>query len=116
MNLNTTYEAIRISSGISFVHETESQVILNGIRDISFTMDLFSKDVGLFANMAKHHGLELEPAPLLVDLLADGKKRFGSRELSPNNIKRHEEAAGVQYLTPGFPPEMTDDEPEEAGY
>ena len=116
MDLNTTYEAIRISSGNSFVHETESQVILNGSRDISFTMDLVSKDVGLFADVAKRHGLELELAPLLVDVFADGEKRFGSRELSPNIIKRHEEAAGVQCLAPGFPPEMTDDEPEEAGY
>jgi 3-hydroxyisobutyrate dehydrogenase len=38
MDLNTTYEAIRISSGNSFVHETESQVILNGSRNINFTM------------------------------------------------------------------------------
>ena len=46
MDLNTAYEAIRISSGNSFVHETESQVILNGSRDINFTMDLVIKDVG----------------------------------------------------------------------
>lgn len=115
-DLNTTYEAIRISSGNSSVHETESQVILNGSRDISFTMDRVSKDVDLFADVAKRHGLELELAPLLVDVFADGEKRIGSRELSPNIIKRHEEAAGVQCLAPGFPPEITDDEPEEAGY
>jgi len=32
MDLATTYEAIKISSGTSFAHETESQVILNGSR------------------------------------------------------------------------------------
>jgi len=47
IDLNTTYEAIAISSGNSFVHETESQVILNGSRDINFTMDLVKKDIGL---------------------------------------------------------------------
>ncbi len=47
LDMNTAYEAIRISSGNSFVHETESQVILNGSRDIGFTMDLVIKDVGL---------------------------------------------------------------------
>ena len=52
MNLNTAYEAIRISSGNSFVHETESQVILNGSRDINFTMDLVRKDIGLFQAIA----------------------------------------------------------------
>ena len=50
LDLNTTYEAIRISSGNSFVHETESQVILNGSRDINFTMDLVIKDISLFRN------------------------------------------------------------------
>ncbi len=42
MDMNVTYEAIKASSGNSFVHETESQVILNGSRDISFTMNLVS--------------------------------------------------------------------------
>ncbi len=116
MDLNTTFEAIRISSGNSFVHETESQVILNGSRDISFTMDLVSKDVGLFAEVAKRNGLDLELAPMLVDIFADGEKRFGPRELSPNIIKRLEEPAGVQCLAPGFPAEMHDDEPEEQGF
>jgi len=36
MDLKTTYEAIKISSGNSFVHETESQVILNGSYNINF--------------------------------------------------------------------------------
>ncbi len=54
MDLSTTYEAIRISSGNSFVHETESQVILNGSRDISFTMDLVSKDIGIFRSLLQN--------------------------------------------------------------
>jgi 3-hydroxyisobutyrate dehydrogenase len=116
MDLNTTYEAIRISSGNSFVHETESQVILNGSRDISFTMDLVCKDIGLFHDVAKRAGLELELAPVMEQIFEEGQARFGPRELSPNIIKRLEERAGVEILAPGFPPEMLDDEPEEAGY
>ena len=116
MDMNTTYEAIRISSGNSFVHETESQVILNGSRDISFTMDLVCKDIGLFNEVAKRGDLHLELAPLLQKIFEDGQSRYGARELSPNIIKRQEEAAGVDILAPGFPPEMVDDEPEEAGY
>ena len=116
MDMNTTYEAIRISSGNSFVHETESQVILNGSRDISFTMDLVCKDIGLFNEVAKRANLELELAPLFEKIFQEGQNQFGPRELSPNIIKRLEEAAGVEVLAPGFPPEMTDDEPEEAGY
>ncbi len=116
MDLNTTYEAIRISSGNSFVHETESQVILNGSRDISFTMDLVCKDIGLFNDVAKRGGLELELASMMQRIFEEGQERFGSRELSPNIIRRLEEAANVEVLAPGFPPQMIDDEPEEAGY
>ena len=116
MDLNTTYEAIRISSGNSFVHETESQVILNGSRDISFTMDLVCKDIGLFNDVARRAGLNLELASMMQQIFEDGQERYGSRELSPNIIRRLEEVAGVEVLAPGFPPEMLDDEPEEAGY
>ena len=116
MDMNVTYEAIKASSGNSFVHETESQVILNGSRDISFTMDLVSKDVGIFNELAKRKGLDLEIAPLIVDIFKDGEKRYGPRELSPNIIKRLEERADVEVLGEGFPPEMIDDEPEELGY
>ena len=116
MDLNTTYEAIRISSGNSFVHETESQVILNGSRDISFTMDLVCKDIGLFNEVAKRGGLELELASMMQRIFEEGQERYGARELSPNIIKRLEEAANVEVLASGFPPEMVDDEPEEAGY
>jgi 3-hydroxyisobutyrate dehydrogenase len=35
--------------------------------------------------------------------------------LSPNIIKRLEQATGLDIRAPGFPPEMTDDEPEERG-
>ena len=116
MDMNVTYEAIKASSGNSFVHETESQVILNGSRDISFTMDLVSKDVGIFNELAKRKGLDLEIAPLIVNIFKDGEKRYGSRELSPNIIKRLEERADVEVLGEGFPPEMIDDEPEDTGY
>ena len=116
MDLNTTYEAIRISSGNSFVHETESQVILNGSRDINFTMDLVIKDISLFQDIADRAGVPLEISPKLIEIFKDGQERYGSREWSPNIIQRLEEAVGVDILAPGFPAEMTDDEPEEAGY
>lgn len=115
MDLGTAYEAIRISSGTSFVHETESQVILNGSRDISFTMDLVAKDIGLFQDVADRAGVPLELSPLLISIFADGIARFGPRELSPNIIKRLEEATGLDIRAPGFPAEMTDDEPEAPG-
>jgi 3-hydroxyisobutyrate dehydrogenase len=116
MDLNVAYEAIRISSGNSFVHETESQVILNGSRDINFTMDLVIKDVSLFQEVADRAGVPLEISPKLIEIFKDGQERYGPREWSPNIIKRLEEACNVDILAPGFPAEMVDDEPEEPGY
>ena len=115
MDLNVTYEAIKMSSGTSFVHETESQVILNGSRDISFTMDLVAKDIGLFQDVADRANVALDLSPLLIDIFADGIARYGPRELSSNIIRRLEEATGLDIRAPGFPAEMSDDEPEEAG-
>jgi hypothetical protein len=116
LDMNTTYEAIRISSGNSFVHETESQVILNGSRDINFTMDLVSKDVGLFDKIAQETGVPVEMSPLIVRLFKEGEATFGSREFSPNIIRRYEEPLGIKVLGTGFPDQMVDDEPEERGY
>ncbi len=115
MDLGITYEAIRISSGNSFVHETESQVILNGSRDINFTMDLVVKDVTLFQSIAEEHRVPLELSPLLVDIFEDGKSRFGGEEWSPNIVKRLEETIGCAILAPGFPAEILDNEPEQPG-
>ena len=116
MDLNTTWEAIRISSGNSFVHETESQVVLNGSRDISFTMDLVSKDIGLFQTIADRHGVPVELNPVMVEIFKDGEARYGPREWSPNIIRRLEDATGQSILAPGFPARMIDDEPEVPGY
>ncbi|HMD59705.1 MAG TPA: NAD(P)-dependent oxidoreductase [Steroidobacteraceae bacterium] len=116
LDLNTAYEAIRISSGNSFVHETESQVILNGSRDINFTMDLVIKDVGLFDKLARDHQVPLELAPLVLEIFQDGQQRYGAREFSPNIIRRLEDACGVKVLGQGFPAQITDDEPEGPGF
>ena len=91
MDLTTTYEAIRISSGNSFVHETESQVILNGSRDISFTMDLVLKDIGLFQAIADRAGVPLELNPLMIDIFDDGA---GALRRTANGPQHHPPARG----------------------
>jgi 3-hydroxyisobutyrate dehydrogenase len=116
MDMNTSYEAIRISSGNSFVHETESQVILNGSRDISFTMDLVIKDVGLFDALASKLAVPVELSPLVLNIFKDGANRYGPRERSPNIIRRMEDACGIQVLGEGFPAQMVDEEAEAPGY
>jgi 3-hydroxyisobutyrate dehydrogenase len=116
LNLNTTFEAFKISSGNSFVHETEGQVILNGSRDINFTMDLVLKDIGLFDEIAKKNKIPLEISPLINKIFEDGQLKYGPREWSPNIIKRLEDATGISVLAPGFPNEIVDDEEPKEGY
>ncbi len=116
IDLRMAYTAFSISSGNSFVNETESQVILNGSRDISFTMDLVAKDINLFQAVADRAKVPLELSPLLISIFADGIERFGPKELSPNIIKRLEEATGLDIRAAGFPAEIIDNEPEQTGY
>ena len=59
LDLSKTFKGIAVSSGNSFVHETESQVILNGSYNINFTMDLVLKDTGLFDNPVSYTHLTL---------------------------------------------------------
>ena len=116
MDLSTTYEAIRISSGNSFVHETESQVILNGSYNINFTMDLVVKDMSLFQRLADLHEIPLEVSPLVLDIFRRGEKLYGSRAWSSGIVRILEDACGAELRAPGFPSELVDDEPEEPGY
>ena len=115
LDLATSYEAIRVSSGNSFVHETESQVILNGSRDIGFTMGLVLKDITLFQQVAERAGVALEINPRLIELFRDGIARYGGDERSPNIIRRLEDATGLAVLAEGFPERIVDEEPEESG-
>ena len=115
IDLKKTYEAIKISSGNSFVHETESQVILNGSYNISFTMDLILKDMGLFNDLSIKNAIPLELAPLVLNIFKDGQKRYGPRAWSSMIVKRLEDACNINLRAEGFPAELTDSEPEEKG-
>jgi 3-hydroxyisobutyrate dehydrogenase len=116
LDLAKTYKGIAISSGNSFVHETESQVILNGSYNINFTMDLVLKDTGLFDNLAKKLDAPLEISPQIVKIFKDGQKKYGSRAWSSMIVKRMEDLNNTNFRANGFPSELIDNEPEEKGY
>ena len=116
LDLTKTYKGIAVSSGNSFVHETESQVILNGSYNINFTMDLVLKDIGLFDDLAKKLNAPLEISPRIVEIFKDGQKKYGSRAWSSMIVKRMEDINNIDFRADGFPKELIDDEPEEKGY
>ena len=116
IDLPTAFKGIKISSGNSFVHETESQVIMNGSYNINFTMDLVCKDVGLFDQLTKDKKIPAEISPLLKDIFQDGRNRFGDRAWSSMIVKRLEEACETNLRAEGFPPELVDETPRREGY
>ena len=116
LNLNKTFKGIAVSSGNSFVHETESQVILNGSYNINFTMDLVQKDMNLFNQLSKKLNTPLEISPLVLDIFKDAQKKYGSRAWSSMVVKRLEDKFDLDFRASGFPDELTDNEKEEKGY
>jgi len=116
LDLTKAYKGIAVSSGNSFVHETESQVILNGSYNINFTMDLVLKDTGLFDELAKKLNAPLEISPKIVDIFKDGQKKYGSRAWSSMIVKRMEDINQINFRAEGFPEELVDNEPEKRGH
>ena len=116
LDLEKTFKGIMVSSGNSFVHETESQVILNGSYNINFTMDLVLKDTSLFNNLAKKLNASLELSPLIVKTFKDGLEKYGPRAWSSMIVKRMEDLNSINFRAKGFPSELIDNEPEKKGY
>ena len=103
LDLAQAYHIIKASSGNSFVHETESQLILNGSYNINFTMDLACKDLGYAAQL----GRALDAPLLLADAAAQSFERaraaYGGGAPSTMVVKLLEDATGADLRAPGFP-------------
>jgi len=96
-------QRIRISSGNSFVHETESQVILNGSYDIGFTMDLACKDLGFALGMGRAFGVPLELAGLVEQTFIRARQQLGGGAWSTEVVRLLEDALREPLRAPGFP-------------
>ena len=116
LDMNKTFKGIQVSSGNSFVHETESQVILNGSYNINFTMDLVEKDMTLFNNLSKKLNIPLEISPLVLSIFKDAHKKYGSRAWSSMVVKRLEDICKINFREKGYPDKLVDKEKEEKGY
>lgn len=103
VDLRSAYEAIAASSGNSFVHETESQVILNGSYDIQFTMDLACKDAGFAMEFGRRFGVPLRLAGLMEQTFIEGRAKYGGDAWSSMIVKLLEDAVGTPLRAPGFP-------------
>ena len=107
LDLAQSFEVIKASSGTSFVHETESQVILNGSYDIGFTMDLACKDLGFAHELGDELGVPLELANLVEQTFIRAREEYGGSAWSPMVVKLLEDALGTDLRAPGFPASIT---------
>ena len=108
LDLRKSFDAIKASSGNSFVHETESQVILNGSYDIGFTMDLVLKDLGITQKIASDLGVPLDLAGLTEQTFRRAKGHFGGDAWSPKVVKLLEDAMGTNLRAEGYPPKLVE--------
>jgi 3-hydroxyisobutyrate dehydrogenase len=107
LDLAQAWKAIAASSGTSFVHETEGQLILNGSYDIGFTMDLALKDLGFAAKAGAELGVPLELATRTLETFRRGKAAFGGAAQSTQIVKLLEDALGTDLRAEGFPARLT---------
>jgi 3-hydroxyisobutyrate dehydrogenase len=103
VDLRAAFDAIAASSGNSFVHETESQVILNGSYDIGFTMDLACKDAGFALEFGRRFGVPLRLAAVMEQTFIEGRARYGGSAWSSMIVKLLEDSVGTSLRAPGFP-------------
>lgn len=107
LDLNKTFQAIKASSGNSFVHETESQVILNGSYNIGFTMDLALKDLSIIQKLARENAVPLELASMTEQALRRARGHYGGDAWSPKVVKLLEDALGQELRASGFPEKLS---------
>jgi len=103
LDLGQAWQAITASSGSSFVHETEGQLILNGSYDIAFTMDLALKDLGFAMGFGKEFGVPLDLASMTNQTFMKGKAVYGGQAQSTQIAKLLEDALNTDLRAPGFP-------------
>jgi len=107
LDLAQAFHAIRASSGNSFVHETEGQLILNGSYDIDFTMALANKDLGFALGFGQEFGVPLDLAALTAATFQRATEAFGSDAQSTMVVKLLEDALGTPLRAEGFPAKLT---------
>jgi len=103
---DATYRAIRASSGNSFVHETESKLVLSGSYNVKFTMDLACKDLGLVNGIAEKIGVPLELGSMAQQIFRRARGLYGSQAQSPEVVRMIEAACGLELRAPGYPTEL----------
>jgi 3-hydroxyisobutyrate dehydrogenase len=103
LDLAQAFHLIKASSGNSFVHETESQLILNGGYNIGFTMDLALKDLGFAMKFGEEFGVPLDLASETLRTFRRAHEAYGGDAWSTMVVKLLEDKLHTPLRAPGFP-------------
>src|SRR5208283_4119004 len=96
LDLAQAYAVIKASSGNSFVHETESQLVLNGSYNVGFTMEL-----------ASELGVPLDLAAITAQTFIRAREAYGGGAWSTQVVKLLEDALHTDLRAAGFPETLT---------
>lgn len=116
IDLTRAFHGIKISSGNSFVHETESNVILSGSYDVGFTMDLVCKDLSLFDKLTKKYNIPSNISELILNIFEKGRAEFGDKSFSTSIVKKFENECKENLRAPNFPKKLIDNEKRKKGF
>src|SRR5580704_14531358 len=106
LDLGQAYHVIKASSGNSFVHETESQLVLNGSYDINFAMELACKDLGFAMKLGRELGVPLDLAAITAQTFIRARETYGGGASSTQVVKLLEDALHTDLRAPGFPAQL----------
>lgn len=107
LDLGQAWAAIAASSGNSFVHETEGQLILNGSYDVAFSIDLALKDLGFAREFGRRFETPLDLAALVEQIYVRARAAYGGEAQSPMIAKLLEDLLDTPLRADGFPPRLT---------
>ena len=103
VDLTKAFHGIRVSSGNSFAHETEGQLVLNGSYNCGFTMALALKDFNLAMKLAAETETPLPLAEPVRDFFVRAQEAYGDQAWSTMAVKLLEDRLGEPLRAPGFP-------------
>ena len=107
LDLGQAWEAIKASSGTSFVHETEGALVLNGSYDVAFNIDLALKDLGFAMGFGREFEVPLDLASATEQTYVAARAAYGGAAQSPMIVKLLEDLLETDLRADGFPARLT---------
>ena len=107
LDLGQAWEAIKASSGTSFVHETEGALVLNGSYDVAFNIDLALKDLGFAMGFGREFEVPLDLAAATAQTYVAARAAYGGDAQSPMIVKLLEDLLDTDLRADGFPERLT---------